>query len=90
MSASQASALDPELGQLDDLGLLINDREAAERVFRLIGVLVTLHKAHSIDEKGRCRRCRPARWWRRRHACTVHDALTEFGIGRSEGGVSGP
>jgi hypothetical protein len=88
MSTPHARALDAELSRLNDLGLLINDRDAAERVYRLIGALAALHKAHGIDVHGRCRRCRPARWWRRRHACTVDDAFTEYGIGRS--GVSEP
>jgi hypothetical protein len=82
MSATRVGMLDAELADLDDLGLLINDREAAERVFRLIGALVALQKAHGFDAAGRCRLCRPGRWYRRRRACTVHDALREFGIGQ--------
>ena len=90
MSGPQASVLDAELAQLDDLGLLINDRDAAERVFRLIGALVALHEAHGFDAEGRCRRCRPVRWWRRRHACTVRDAFAEYGIGRPRHGAGAP
>jgi hypothetical protein len=91
MSAPRTNVLDAELAQLDDLGLLINDRAAAERVLRLIGALVALNEAHGFDEQGRCRRCRPARWWhQRRHACTVREALAELGIGRDRTGVSTP
>jgi hypothetical protein len=42
MSALRTDVLDAELAQLDDLGLLINDRAAAERVSRLIGALLAL------------------------------------------------
>ena len=89
MSAPRTDVLDAELAQLDDLGLLINDRAAAERILRLIGALAALNKAHGFDEQGRCRRCRPARRWRqRRHPCTVREALAELGIGTGRTGVS--
>src|SRR5262249_30271269 len=83
MTTARASALDAEVARLDDLGLL-GSREAAERVFRLIGALAALRKAHGFDARGRCKQCRPARWWRRRRACTVADVFAEYGIGRIE------
>jgi hypothetical protein len=89
MSGPRPGVLDAELAQLDDLGWLVNDRAAAERILRLIGALAALNEAHGFDEQGRCTRCRPARWWRqRRHACTVREALAELGIGRDQTGVS--
>lgn len=86
MTGSRANLLDAELARLDDLGLLVSDRDAAERLYRLVGALAALSERHGFDEEGRCRRCRPARWWRRRHTCTVHEAITELGIGRSNAG----
>ena len=84
MSATHVAVLDAELADLDDLGLLINDRQAAEHVFRPIGALVALQETHGFDAAGRCRRCRPGSWYRRRRPCTVYDALREFGIGQAD------
>ena len=76
--------LDAELARLDDLGLLVSDRDAAERLYRLVGALAALSDRHDIDARGRCRLCRRPRWWRRRRrACTVHEAFTAYGVGRA-------
>lgn len=70
---------------LHDLGLIVNDRETAERLIRVVGALIFLHDRHGFDEAGRCRRCRPVRrWmWQRRHPCIVHEALAELGINQT-------
>jgi hypothetical protein len=83
MKPAPASMLDTELAALDDLGLLVNDRAAAERLLRLIAVLVALNERHEFDEHGRCRLCRPIRRGRRRHSCTVFEALTAYRIGHT-------
>lgn len=82
MRTAGSGALDTELAHLDDLGLLMN-REAAEHVFRLIGALAALRSAHDVDASGRCKRCRPTRWWHRRHACTVSEAFDDYRIGQT-------
>jgi hypothetical protein len=84
MTAPGERLLDAELAYLDDLGLLVNDRDAAERLLRLIGALAALNERHGFDERGRCRRCRPARRGRRRRDCTVHEAFAAYRIGRTE------
>jgi hypothetical protein len=85
MTGSRANLLDAELAHLDDLGLLVNDRDAAERLYRLVGALAALSERHALDARGRCRLCRRARWWTRRRTCTVHEALIAYGVGRTCG-----
>lgn len=85
MSPQHPEWLAAELAQLDDLGLLVSDRDAAERLYRLVGALAALAERHGFDDRGRCRLCRRARWWTRRKPCTVHKALTAFGVARTGG-----
>jgi hypothetical protein len=81
--------VDAELAYLDDLGLLVSDRDAAERLLRLIGALAALTERHGFDERGRCRLCRPARRGRRRRDCTVHEALVAYRVGHGRPGGAG-
>jgi hypothetical protein len=87
MKSRGVRLLEAELAYLDDLGLLVSDRDAAERLLRLIGALAALNERHGFDERGRCRRCRPPRRGRRRWNCTVHEALVAYRVGH--GGPGG-
>jgi hypothetical protein len=69
------------LAGLQDLALIVEDRDTAEALLRLIGVLELLCRVHAADERGRCRRCRPVRRsWRTARRCTVHDAFASQGL----------
>ena len=77
-------AFDAGLPDLRDLGLLINDRDLAEKLIRVVGALAALHDQHAFDNRGRCVRCRPSGWrlsWRPRRKCTVYDALATYRVG---------
>ncbi|HET9257948.1 MAG TPA: hypothetical protein VFO16_22480 [Pseudonocardiaceae bacterium] len=56
----------------------------AERLaIRLTGALMWLHRAHRVNQRGRCAICQPASrtwWWpwRRRGTCTVSLALSFY------------
>jgi hypothetical protein len=87
MTNASYDLVDAELARIDDLGLLVSDRDAAERLYRLVGALASLSERHASDPRGRCRLCRRGRWWTRRRTCTVREALTAYGIGQA--GTSG-
>jgi hypothetical protein len=71
-----------ELDGLQDLALIVDGRETAERLMRVVRALETLCEVHAADSRGRCLCCRPARrFWRRCHPCTVQDAFTVHGLG---------
>jgi hypothetical protein len=75
--------LGKELASLQDLALVIDGRDTAERLIRVVGAVVALHDQHAVDTRGRCRHCRPTRrvaWWRR-HPCTVHDVFAGYRVG---------
>ena len=58
-------------------GEAVLDRAASERLLRVLGAVVSLHRSHDVDDHGRCARCRPKgllRWWRR-STCSVHATL---------------
>ena len=66
---------------LHDLALVVEDRDTAETLLRLVGVLEALCRVHVADDRGRCRLCRPSRRsWRKAHRCTVHEAFTRQGL----------
>jgi hypothetical protein len=74
--------LSTKLADLQDLALIIEDRDLAERLLRVVGALLALNELHACDARGRCARCRPARrvaW--RRQPCTVHDTLAAYHVG---------
>ena len=51
------------------------------RLASLVSAASALRESHSIDAKGRCRRCRGRRQWlwpRQRQACSVYTVLDEF------------
>jgi hypothetical protein len=82
MSASQSSP-GFRLSELHDLALELDDRAMAERLLRVVGAVSSLSEQHALDDRGRCRLCRPTRRyapWRRRHACTVHQVCTTYRI----------
>lgn len=59
-------------------GEAVLDRAASERLLRVLGAVVSLHRMHDVDDHGRCTICRPKarlRWWRR-DTCSVHATLT--------------
>jgi hypothetical protein len=82
--SSEFPALDAELKELANLGWVVTDRDIAERLLRLVGVVVALRERHGFDARGRCTLCRPKqrRLARRRRRCTVHQALATFRIGQ--------
>ncbi len=88
MKSSGMSVLDAEMACLDDLGLLVNDQQAAQRLLRLIGALAALNERPCFDEHGRCRVCRSSRRGRRRRACTVYEAFLAYRIGNAGGSGS--
>jgi len=58
-------------------GEAVLDRAASERLLRVLGAVVSLHRSHDVDDHGRCAICRPKgllRWWRR-STCSVHATL---------------
>lgn len=75
-----------ELSQLLDLllaGEVVADRATAERLAKVVGVLLRIHDRHRIDPRGRCAICWPIprTWWRpwpKQSICTVHAALIFF------------
>jgi hypothetical protein len=75
-----------ELSELLDLllaGEVVSDRATAERLVRVVGVLLRVHERHRINARGRCAVCWPIprTWWRpwpKRSLCTVHAALSFF------------
>jgi hypothetical protein len=71
------------LDGLQDLALIVEDRETAERLIRVVGALAALCELHAADDRGRCPLCRPARRIvrRRAHRCTVQEAFTVHGLG---------
>jgi hypothetical protein len=76
--------MEEDLSDLHDLALVVEDRATAERLLRIIRALASLAEQHTVDQLGHCALCRPPRHlqWRR-HACTVHQTLTDCRIGRS-------
>ena len=57
-----------------DVALIIEDRDLAEQVIRLAGVVVGIHDLHTVDQSRRCLICRPVgrrMLMRRRQPCTV-------------------
>jgi hypothetical protein len=69
-------------GGLQDLALVVEDRDTAERLLRVVGALDALCELHAADERGRCRLCRRSRGFRRQaHHCTVQDVFTRQGLG---------
>jgi len=77
--------LHAELARLHDLALIVDDQDSAEQLIRVVGAVIALYDRHAVDDRGRCALCRPTRrvWWRRCHACTVHDAFTTYRVGIS-------
>jgi hypothetical protein len=77
--------VEEELSDLRDLALIVEQRQTAERLLRIIGALAALSEQHAVDQRGRCPLCRPAGRlrWRRRHVCTVYDTLIEYRLGPS-------
>lgn len=74
---------DEELIDLQDLGLLIDDRDTAERLIRVVGSLAELYEVHAFDGRGRCSLCRPSGrrvLWRRRQPCSVRQALASYRV----------
>jgi hypothetical protein len=70
------------LDGLQDLALVVEDRDTAEQLMRVLAAIETLCRLHAADERGNCLRCRPIarRLPRRSRNCTVHAALTENGL----------
>jgi hypothetical protein len=79
---SAASQRRGALDGLQDLALVVEDRDTAEQLLRILAAIEMLCQLHAPDEHGRCLRCRPTarRLARRLHNCTVHDALTGNGL----------
>jgi hypothetical protein len=71
-----------DLADLQDLALIVEDRDAAEQLIRVIGAVVSLYDQHAVDDRGRCSRCRPPGHlpWRRRRPCSVGDTFTAYGV----------
>jgi hypothetical protein len=64
-----------------DVALIIEDRDLAEQVIRLAGMVVGIHDLHAVDRHKRCLLCRPAgrRWLvRRRQPCTVLELFQAY------------
>jgi hypothetical protein len=78
------AAASPHETELCDLGLVVNDRETAETLMRIVGAVTELYDLHAFDKHGRCRRCRPIRrgFARGRHTCTVYQAMATYRVGR--------
>jgi hypothetical protein len=76
--------VEEDLTDLRDLALVVDERETAERLLRIIGALAALSERHAVDRRGRCAMCRPARRLlpRRRRDCTVYATLADYRIGR--------
>jgi hypothetical protein len=70
------------LDGLQDLALVVEDRDTAEQLMRVLAALEMLCQLHAADEHGNCLRCRPTarRGPRRSRNCTVHAALTGNGL----------
>ena len=77
--------LSAKLADLQDLALIIDDRDLAERLLRVVGALIALDELHACDARGRCARCGPARRtvWRRRQPCTVDQTFAAYHVGPS-------
>lgn len=76
--------VDDELQKVADTvltGEAVLDRAASERLLRVLGAVVSLHRQHEVDARGRCSICRPkSRFpWPRRNeqdACSVYQTLS--------------
>ncbi len=80
--ARQHQLVDDELQRISDTvlsGEAVLDRAAAERLLRVLGAVVSLHRTHDVDEHGHCTTCGPKSWvpWRRskEDTCSVHNTL---------------
>jgi hypothetical protein len=70
--------------RMRDIALIIEDRDLAEQVLRLTGVVVRIHALHTVDDRKRCLLCRSAGRrliWRRRQLCTVREVLEAYRLG---------
>jgi hypothetical protein len=64
-----------------DVALIIEDRDVAELVIRLTGVVVKLDALHALDQRKRCLLCRPAgrrMMFRRHQPCTVREVFQDL------------
>ncbi|PSK96075.1 uncharacterized protein DUF397 [Haloactinopolyspora alba] len=81
---AQHRMVDDELQRIADTiltGEAVLDRQAAERLLRVVGAVVALHQSHDVDEHGQCTTCRPKsrlRWAGRhdRRPCSVYATLS--------------
>jgi hypothetical protein len=64
-----------------DIALIIDDRDLAEQVIRLAGVVVGIDDLHAVDQRRRCLVCRPVgrrMLVRRRQPCLVLDLFQAY------------
>jgi hypothetical protein len=71
----------PRRGTKSSAGLVIEDRDVAEQVIRLTGVVVKIDAVHAVDQRQRCLVCRPPgrrMLRRRRQPCTVREVFDAY------------
>jgi hypothetical protein len=74
------SPLELWLARLRDLAAVVEDRRVGKQLTEVVLAMIALYDIHDIDDSGRCDVCRPKGRMRRRHRCSVHDALTSHRI----------
>jgi hypothetical protein len=69
------------MDRLCDVALIIEERDVAEQVLRVTGVIVSIAELHAIDRRQGCLLCRPTgrrMLLRRRQPCTVREVFEAY------------
>ena len=70
----------PELNSLLDLAMVVEDRDVADQLIRIIRAMRAVQDLHNVDAQLRCLLCRPSDrriFWRRRQLCTVREVFED-------------